>query len=539
MGYLRVPDLLMMLAYAGLMLFVGWWYSREKDSSEDYFVASRNARPWLVGISMIATMLSTVSYVATPGEMIAHGPGMFWTSLHGPISFLVIGFLVIPRIMRYRVTSGYELLETRFGGEIRKAASLLFIFTRLIWMGFIIFTCGTVVAEITRLPLEYVLVAVGVVTTIYTVMGGIRAVIVTDTLQFGILMAGGIMVVVYVTYRFGGFSWWPQWNSAAIADLHWQKIKVFSLSPFERVTAVTALLNASLWWICTAASDQMMIQRYLCTRDARAARRSFMHCLIGDIGIVVTLWMIGFALLGYFLHFKGQAPDPSLSISAQADRLFPHFIATVLPAGLRGLIVAALFAAAMSSLSSGISSVSTVLVIDFPRIFARGIELPASGAANDSGTRGSKALQSEALLPRSADQQLAARAKVLGIGIGLFAIVFSYVIGYVPGNIYSVTFRVNSFFVVPLFVLYALAFFVPFSTPGGAWAAIVVGFLAGVLFSYWKQIVGHFTPTEDFSVLWIMPSSLVLSLAAGILISFFTKPRLDADLSSLTERVPV
>jgi SSS family solute:Na+ symporter len=512
MGYLRVPDLLMMLAYAGLMLFVGWWYSRKEEASEDYFVASRSARPWLVGISMIATMLSTISYVATPGEMIANGPGMFWGALHGPISFIVIGYFVIPHIMRYRVTSGYELLVARFGQRVRRAASMLFILTRLIWMGFIILTCGTVVADITRLPLPWVLGAVGVVTTIYTVMGGIRAVIVTDVLQFMILMLGGIMVIVYVTWRFGGLGWWPQWNSAAIADLHWQNVPALPHSFFGRTSAATALLSASLWWICTAASDQMMIQRYLCTRDAKAARRSFLHCLIGDVMVQIVLWMIGFALLGYFLRYGNEAPDPARSIVQQADRLFPHFIATVLPAGLRGLIVAALFAAAMSSLSSGISSVSTVLVVDFGRFFARGTD---------------------------GDQvALARRAKAIGLGIGLFAIAFSYLIGYVPGNIYSVTFRVSGFFVVPLFVLYALAFFVPFSTPAGAWAAIVVGFVSGVLFSYWQQIVGHFTATGDFSVILIMPCSLVLSLGAGMLVSLVTEPREVGEVSSLVERVP-
>src|SRR5439155_3399464 len=122
-----------------------------------------------------------------------------------------------------------------------------------------------------------------------------------------------------VTWRFGGFGWWPRWDSPAIADLHWQRVPLFPHSVFERATALTALLNASLWWICTAASDQMMIQRYLCTRDARAARRSFLHCLIGDVGIVVVLWMIGFALLGYFLRFASETPDPTRSIVEQAD----------------------------------------------------------------------------------------------------------------------------------------------------------------------------------------------------------------------------
>ena len=391
---------------------------------------------------------------------------------------------------------------------------MLFILTRLIWMGFIIFTCGTVVADITRLPLPYVLAAVGVVTTIYTIMGGIRAVIVTDVMQFAILMLGGIMAIVYVTWRFGGFGWWPQWNSPSVADLHWEHgaaVPAQRLRAEQRVHG--GLAASSLWWICTAASDQMMIQRYLCTRDATAARRSFLHCLIGDVAIQIVLWMIGFALLGYFLRFANEAPDPTKSIVAQADLLFPHFIATVLPAGLRGLIVAALFAAAMSSLSSGISSVSTVLVVDFGEWFAQ-------GTGGDAGA-------------------LARRAKAIGLGIGLFAIAFSYAIGYVPGNLFSVTFKVSNFFVVPLFVLYVMAFFVPFSTPAGAWAAIVVGFFAGVLFSYWKQIMAHFTGDQEFSVLLIMPFSLALSLGAGMLVSLVTKPREGFEGNAeLIEQVP-
>ena len=513
MGHLRLLDLAMMIAYAVLMLFIGWWYSRKQETSEDYFVASRNSSPWLVGVSMIATMLSTVSYIATPGEMIAFGPGMFWSSLHGPFSFVIVGYLIIPHIMRRRVTSGYELLESQFGNAIRRTASLLFILARLVWMGLVIYTCSKVIADITRLPLPYVLAAVGAVTTAYTVMGGIRAVIVTDALQFLVLMLGGILVVAYVTYRFGGFSWWPDWKSKAVADLHWQHVPLFSFSPFERVTVFTALLSSILWWVCNAASDQMMIQRYLCTRDARAARRSFLYCLIGDIAIVVVLWIIGFALLGYYLRFSADAPDPSMAISQQADELFPHFIATVLPTGLRGLIVAALFAAAMSSLSSGISSVGTVLIIDFGNIFAR-------------GTGGEP-------------HALARRAKHLGLVIGLASILFSFVIGYVPGeNIYTIAFRISGFFVAPLFALYVLAFFVPFSTPAGAWVAIIAGFFSGILFSYWEQIVGSVTPTSSLSVLLIMPFSLVISLGAGILISLVTTGRDAERASELLEQPP-
>ena len=114
MGHLHHLDLAMMAAYALLMLFIGWWYGKEEQSADQYFVAGRGARSWVVGISMIAALFSTISFLGTPGEMISYGPGMAWGLLHSPISFLVVGFLIIPHIMRFRITSGYELLEARF-----------------------------------------------------------------------------------------------------------------------------------------------------------------------------------------------------------------------------------------------------------------------------------------------------------------------------------------------------------------------------------------------------------------------------------------
>jgi SSS family solute:Na+ symporter len=238
----------------------------------------------------------------------------------------------------------------------------------------------------------------------------------------------------------------------------------------------------------------------------KTARRSFLHCLIGEFAIAVVLWLIGFALLGYFMKFPEQRADLSRSIVSQADKLFPHFIATVLPSGLRGIVLAALFAAAMSSLSSGISSLGTVLVVDFRSIFARGI---ADG-----------------------ELRMARRAKLVGLFVGILAIGLSYVIGYVPGrNLIDMTYRVSNFFVVPLFVVFAMAFFVSFSTPAGAWTAIAIGFLSGVLFSYWKQIVGSFWATEDFSIIMIMPLSMVLSLVGGILVSAMTAPLTNKSLA--------
>ncbi len=543
MGHLHVLDLAMMALYAGVMLWIGWAYSRRVQSSDDYFVAGRGARSSVVGISMIAALLSTVSFLAYPGELITYGPGLAWSLLHNPFTFLIVGFLIIPHIMKYRITSGYELLENRFGLGVRKAASLLFLAIRLLWMAFVLFLCGTAVSVVTQIPLIYVLLAVGIITTASTVMGGIRAVLLTDVIQFIIHVGSGVLIIAYVVYRCGGIGPVFNWDPQAVAQLNWPEVKVFSLSTFDRVTILGAVINAALWWICTATSDQMMIQRYLCTRDVKAARRSFLHCMIGDAAISIVLWGIAAALLAYFLRFAGDRPDPGASIVSQADRLFPHFIATVLPSGIRGIVVAALFADAMQSLSSGISALGTVLVVDFKSVFARGIPSGSTDhadAAPSSPPRSSPTTDvrlDDANAPAADSGALARRAKIVGLGVGVIAVSLSFVIGYVPGrNILDMTYRMSGFFTVPLFVLFAMAFFVRFATPAGAWAAIAMGFGAGLLFSYWRQIVGQFADTGDFSVILIMPCSLILSLGAGILVSLASRPRTALGTDRILER---
>ena len=499
MNHLNTLDLLMMAAYAGMMLGIAWRYARRNKTSEDYFVAGRNANPLVVGISMIAALFSSISFLTTPGELITYGPGLAWGMLHIPFTFVIVGYFIIPRIMRHKVTSGYELLEERFGPRVRMAASLLFVVSRLVWMAFIVFLSGKVLAGITGVPLPYMLAAVGIITTAATAAGGIRAVMATDVVQFIFHIGSAVLVVAFVTYRLDGFSWWPRWGSPELTSLQWPEVKVFSLNAFDRVTIVGALVQATLWWVCAATSDQMMIQRFLCTPDARSARRSFLSCLLGDGAFNLVLWIIGFAILGYFQHFAEQSPKPAVLLSHQADDLFPHLISTVLPAGLRGIIIAALFSDIMQSLSGGISALGSALITDFKPVFARGVD---------------------------DERQLTRRARLVGLFIGAAAIALSYAIAYVPGrNLFDVGYRLSGLFLGPLFVVFAMAFFVRIATPAGAWAALLVGLGAGVLFSYWRQIVGLFVDSGELSVLLILPLTVVCSLWAGVLASLLSSPR--------------
>lgn len=499
MSYLQPLDYLVITLYGVFVVGVGVWSGRKQKSTEEYYVASRGVGSTIVGISMVATLLSTISYLVVPGEMVKNGPGLMWSLIHMPLSFFIVGFLFIPRIMKHRVTSGYELLQDKFGMGVRQSASFLFIFSRVVWMGLIIFTCSHAVTEVTGLPFPVVVAAVGIIGSLYTVIGGIRAVMITDVAQFIILFGGAVLCLGYITYQCGGFSWWPDWSSPQLASLEWKKTELFSLNPFRRMTVINVLLMVSLWWICTAAADQVVIQRYLCTRNARSARRSFLNCIIGDAGIMLVLCLVGIALVGFYLKFPEKLAPGTPSIADYADKLFPQFIGRVLPGGLSGLMIAALFAAAMSSLDSGISSIGTVLMVDFKSIFARGC---------------------------STDKQQLTRAKIIGLFVGLSGIGLCYLMDFVPRrNFFDIVQRIN-FMIVPLASVFILAFFIKFSTPAGAWTALLSGFFSGILFSYWKQIIGLFTETNDFSVMLIVPLSLAISLVSGIVISLFTRPRL-------------
>jgi SSS family solute:Na+ symporter len=338
---------------------------------------------------------------------------------------------------------------------------------------------------------------IGVVTTLYTLSGGIRAVIITDLVQAVVLYVGSITIIVLIMLTLPGVAWWPAWTPALSADLQWPVIKIFSLDPADRLTVVTGLFHGFIFWVMSATSNQVTIQRFLTTRDARAARRSFLATLSASCCIDLLLASLGITLLGYYVHFPDRLPMVGHSIAEQADKLFPHFIATAMPSGLKGLMVAALLAAAMSSLSSGINSCASVLMTDFAGLFARGCE-----GRPDRAVR---------------------RARMLSLAIGAAATALAFYTMLLPGrNILDQAMRLSLFLTVPVFVIFLLLFFVPSSRAVAAWAALVTGFTSGVLFTFWKQIVGPFVTTREFSVFLITPATIALSIMAALLVTFLS-----------------
>lgn len=533
-------DYVVVLAYGAAMLWIGWYCSRKQTDTEEYYLGGRKMHWLIVGLSTMATLVSTITYLTTPGEIIKNGYGVLWASMAVFIAFFPIGYIIVPRIMAHRIVSGYQLLEAQFGMGIRQAAAVLFVLTRLAWSGLVIYTCSFALSAMTGLRIEYILVAVGVVTTIYTSAGGIRAVMLTDTSQAIILIFGAILVVLYAMFHAHSLTgWWPPLGDPEVRSmLHWPKVPLYPTSiarsvvdQSQRITIIGIIIYYVVWWIATASSDQMAIQRYLSTRNAAVARKSFLTNAVANLFLGTTLALCGFALLGFFLSNLNAVPPlhvlkpdvspdelqqwSSLGREAQqyysltkyADKIFPWFIAHVLPPGISGLLLAALFAAAMSSISSGVNSITTVLMVDFGNVFARGL---------------------------TQDQQVR-RAKIMGAIIGAISIGISFLQKMIPGNFMEVAQKINGFFVAPLAALFFMAFFMKRVNRQGAWASIVAGFVVAAFISYYTEITTWFrrdilheavTDPHYMSFTFILPSALAASLIVGYMVSLlFPKPQ--------------
>jgi len=472
--------------YAIGMVVVGLYFSRKNNNTEDYLLGGRKMNPLMLGMSLFASLLSTISYLSYTGEMIRYGPMFITGAIAFPFVIFTVGSFMIPYFMKLRVTSAYEILEQRLGLSIRLLGSTLFTLIRLFWMAVIIHaTTDKVLVPVLGLGESWttpICILMGIVTITYTSLGGLRAVVFTDVIQSGILFGGGILTVAIIANQLGNVrELWPaEWPT------HWEKPN-WGFDPEARMSLVSIFLAVFCWHTCTAGSDQVVIQRYFATRDVKAAKRVLVINLVADFLAMLLMAMVGLALIAYFT----ANPDilgTDQSLDNNSDQLFPKFISTELPVGLTGLVISGLLAAAMSSLSSGMNSTSSVITTDFISLF-RSVE------------------------PDEKSKILIARW--VSVIIGLIVVILSLIVGHVSGNLFEVANKVVNLFVSPLFVLFFLAMFVKSSNAIGVWCGALTSITAAVLIAFWKEITGE----EGISFLWIMPAAFILGTLVGSIAS--------------------
>jgi SSS family solute:Na+ symporter len=484
---LRALDWAVIAAYAMVVLAVGWYYARRTKTRDEYLLGNRQMRPLMVGVSLFASLISTISYLAWPGEVIKYGPMMVGAVLAYPLVGLVVGWFMIPFIMRLKVTSAYEILEARLGPGVRTLGSMLFLLLRLMWMSVIVYaTASKVLVPLLGLNptmTPVVCAALAAVTIIYTAMGGLRAVVVTDVIQSVILCGAAIATVVAITVCLGGVqAWWPsQWPA------HWPEPH-FGYDPDARVTLFGVMLAQFTWYVCTSASDQIAIQRYLATKDAKAARTVLIISLVADGVVTLILALVGLGLLAYFRADPDLLPDGQ-TVLGDSDRLFSQFIMIGLPVGVSGLVVAGLLACAMSALSAGINSTCSVITVDVIERFGRSAKATETGRVRS--------------------------LKYVSCLVGAMVVGLSLFVNMVEGNLLELCYKVVNLLTAPLAGLFFLAMFVPWARQFGVLVGAVCGIVTVVAISYWKELTG----TQGISFLWALPLGLVVEVGVGALVS--------------------
>lgn len=360
---MRWIDISIMAAYT-IGIFVIGLRSRGKDTdAKDYFIAGGRLNSWfhtiVVGLSIAGTFFSGISFIAYPSVVYSSGILLpaWGLVVCLPLSYVVLRFWFLPRYLAGNWKYPYEVLEVRFGPATRTVAASLYILMRIGWMAAMIYAPTIAIITMARLDEKWfwpIVLITGLSNTIYTVVSGVRGVIVTEALHIPVIAFGVSATIVS--------AWWqlPVPFSTAVADLvHAGRLDIFNVSlDFKTPLTVWAVLfGISIANLTNYIGDQMSLQRYLVTGDVRAASRSFAVNVIGVVIVVGLLTLVGLSMYAFYSHSQ----DPTLP--AKADEIFPHFVATRLPVGVAGLLLAALLAA--TGIPSGINTLAAVLTLDF------------------------------------------------------------------------------------------------------------------------------------------------------------------------------
>lgn len=354
-------DYIVLVAYLLLMVFIGFWSSSQQGSTNDYFKGGQRIPGWAAGLSIYGTQLSAITFMSIPAKTYATNWSYFFLQMTIIMAMPIIVRYFIPFFRRLNITSAYEYLEKRFSYTLRAAASLLFIFLQLGRLAIVLLLPSLALTLVTGIDVVLCILMMGVITIVYTMHGGIEAVIWTDVVQVFILLGGALLAIVLIVMKLDD-SPTVLWQALEEG----QKLKVFDVRPvFSEPTLWVVLIGGMAINVISYGTDQTVVQRYLTTKDEASARKSL------QLGAWMTLpsALIFFSIGTLLFLFYRQFPE-KVDIGQQSmDAIFPWYIVSQMPGGFIGFLISAIFAAAMSTLSSSINSITAAITIDFYRRF--------------------------------------------------------------------------------------------------------------------------------------------------------------------------
>ncbi|MSO23168.1 MAG: hypothetical protein EXQ58_07945 [Acidobacteria bacterium] len=357
MGLLNSFDLAVIAAYLVGITMVGMLFYRKNTNMEEYLLGSKGMKWFPVALSILAADTSALTYLGIPAWSFRHDLKYNQVTFSNLIAVPIVIWLFLPIYSKGNLYTAYQYLERRFDVRVRLVTSLLFLVIRGAHVSVIIYAPALVMAELMGVPLKFSILMMGVLTAVYTSMGGIKSVIWTDTIQVGVVFLGfAIVVVAALTHISGGVS--SVW-STGLAHGKFELFDFsFSLDKVDNFWAI--MIGSTVLNVQSMSTDQAVLQKYFTTKSKRETSKSLIFYAAVMIPMVCFLSLLGILL------FVAYEQHPLLKASLQnPDAVVPHFAAKMLPHGLAGLVVASIFAGSMSTVSASLNSLATSSVVDF------------------------------------------------------------------------------------------------------------------------------------------------------------------------------
>jgi SSS family transporter len=376
------------LDYAILILYVlgsvgiGLWFARSQKSVEGYFLAGREAPWWAVAISINSSDTTAISYLGCAALVFTGDLQLAAGTFVWPFAGLFVALIFVPFLAKHKVYTVYEFLEHRFNAPVRTFASGLFLLTRGTHLSVALFAATIVLSQVMGLPMWASLLVMGGLTTVYTVLGGMKAVLWTDVVQFFVLLLGlfGVLVGVLMAFHWDFGLIWSIASRPSPADAPWLgghpetagHTRMFDFGgSIYQMTFWAVMINTFFQAVGSYGSDQVLVQRYLSAGSARKMAASLIGGGLLTLPVNLLLFATGIFLVAYYSHFLHTPGHEWIAGLDDPNRVMSHFISNGLPGALGALVIAGLFAGTMSSLSAGLNSLSTATYVDFLTRFGK------------------------------------------------------------------------------------------------------------------------------------------------------------------------
>jgi SSS family solute:Na+ symporter len=480
MSALAPLDWIVVAVYGAVVLAIGFVANRRQKSSEDYFLAGRRLPWWVVGVSLVATSFSSISLIGGTGYGFAHGMGWLQLQIGDLVALLLVCALFLPFFSRLRLTTAYEYLERRFDVRVRALASALFLGQTLLRASVLICSPAIALAAVTGIDVYTAILLSAGAAILYSALGGLGAVVWTDLIQLSVVVFALGFCLVLIDGDVPGGLGAVLHHARARGQL---QVVSLSVSPKSQMNLLGALLPYMVLALSLFGTGQQSVQRFLSVRDLKSARRA-----------ALTAWTVGTFALGFTLFlgvclaaWADLAPAARNFAPEVADAALPSFLGTRLPPGVAGLLLAAIFAASMSSLDSAIHSMSTATIVDFLRRFRR---------------------------RRPTERAELVTARVATVLIGVLATIGAAYAARTKTQLLDTLITWLGYFAGPLLGLFLLGLLTKRATASGALAGVISG-AATVL----ALLLAGVPALAGFHPIWLAPISLAATVVGGMLAS--------------------